>query len=199
MSDIPFGQCGRFKRSLGWRLKQRFYWRRLSRRSFRRAITSTGVGLLVRWGKIKICWVMRCCIYEQGTRLARLYSLQCPPLNARLGLFGKALIAACEKKPLKGQRSCLRLEVKWCKPECHRVNITPWVYREFGPLDAYYEDQNWRHSYAKTPSSWGERANHATFAGLAQGMRHLTCGPASLQMVLSALGILSIKADPDAS
>jgi len=37
---------------------------------------------------------------------------------------------------------------------------TPWVTENSAITIAYYEDQTGRHSYAKTPSAWGERANH---------------------------------------
>jgi ribosomal protein S18 acetylase RimI-like enzyme len=162
---------------------QAFTGDRLSRRSFRRAITSGGSVLLVAVSEQGLLGYALLHL-RQGTRLARLYSLAVSPAARGLGV-GKVLIEAGEKKAIKRGKALLRLEVS-------DVNLAAIAlyhkmgYRDFGHYDAYYEDQTDAIRMQKTLRHHGVEQSSHPVPWLAQGTP-FTCGPASLQMVLSAL------------
>ncbi|MBD5772201.1 GNAT family N-acetyltransferase/peptidase C39 family protein [Marinomonas colpomeniae] len=157
---------------------------RLSRRSFRRAISSAGSSLLVAAGEGKSLLGYALLHLRQGTRLARLYSLAVSPQARGLGI-GKALIQACEQKAIKKGKNLLRLEVS----DVNKNAIALYQvmgYREFGHYDAYYEDQTDAIRMQKPLRHVSSEQTARPLPWLAQGTP-FTCGPASLQMVLSAL------------
>ncbi|ETX11892.1 GNAT family acetyltransferase [Marinomonas ushuaiensis DSM 15871] len=157
---------------------------RLSRRSFRRAISSAGSSLLVAAGEGQSLLGYALLHLRQGTRLARLYSLAVSPQARGLGI-GKALIQACEQKAIKKGKNLLRLEVS----DVNKNAITLYRtmgYREFGHYDAYYEDQTDAIRMQKPLRHVSSEQTARPLPWLAQGTP-FTCGPASLQMVLSAL------------
>jgi ribosomal protein S18 acetylase RimI-like enzyme len=157
---------------------------RLSRRSFRRAITSTGSALLVAMGEDQNLLGYALLHLRQGTRLARLYSLAVSPQARGLGI-GKALIQACEQKAIKKGKILLRLEVSDVNQNAIALYQTM-GYREFGHYDAYYEDQTDAIRMQKRLRHGASEQTTRPLPWLAQGTP-FTCGPASLQMVLSAL------------
>jgi ribosomal protein S18 acetylase RimI-like enzyme len=171
---------------------QAFTGDRLSRRSFRRAITSTGSALLVAVGEQGLLGYALLHL-RQGTRLARLYSLAVSPSARGLGV-GKALLVACEKKAIKQGKALLRLEVS-------DVNLGAIAlyrkmgYQEFGHYDDYYEDHTDAIRMHKILRHQGDEQTSRSVPWLAQGTP-FTCGPASLQMVLSALS-KEYQATPD--
>jgi ribosomal protein S18 acetylase RimI-like enzyme len=156
---------------------------RLSRRSFRRAITSLGSVLLVAVGTEGLLGYALLHL-RQGTHLARLYSLAVAPEARGLGV-AKTLIQACEKQAIKKGKNLLRLEVS-------DVNLNALSlyrkmgYQEFGHYDAYYEDQTDAIRMQKVLRYSADEQISRPLSWLAQGTP-FTCGPASLQMVLSAL------------
>ena len=157
---------------------------RLNRRSFRRAISSTGSSLLVAVGNEQNLLGYALLHLRQGTRLARLYSLAVSPKARGLGI-GKQLIQACEHKAIKKGKNLLRLEVS----DVNKSAIALYQamgYREFGHYDAYYEDQTDAIRMQKPLRYLSSEQTSRPLPWLAQGTP-FTCGPASLQMVLSAL------------
>ncbi|MEP0071928.1 MAG: peptidase C39 family protein [Marinomonas sp.] len=156
---------------------------RLSRRSFRRAMTSSGSALLVAVNEGGLLGYALLHL-RQGTHLARLYSLAVAPEARGLGV-AKALIQACEKQAIKKGKNLLRLEVS-------DVNLSALSlyrkmgYQEFGHYDAYYEDQTDAIRMQKVLRYSADEQISRPLSWLAQGTP-FTCGPASLQMVLSAL------------
>lgn len=157
---------------------------RLNRRSFRRAMSSSGSCLLVAVGKQQDLLGYALLHLRQGTRLARLYSLAVSPLARGLGV-GKALMQACEKKALKDGKNLLRLEVSDANKQAIAL-YHAMGYREFGHYDAYYEDQTDAIRMHKPLRYLSVEQTSRPVPWLAQGTP-FTCGPASLQMVLSAL------------
>lgn len=157
---------------------------RLSRRSFRRAISSAGSSLLVAAGEGQSLLGYALLHLRQGTRLARLYSLAVSPQARGLGI-GKALIQACEQKAIKKGKNLLRLEVSDVNKNAIALYRTM-GYREFGHYDAYYEDQTDAIRMQKPLRHVSSEQTARPLPWLAQGTP-FTCGPASLQMVLSAL------------
>lgn len=157
---------------------------RLSRRSFRHAITSSGSALFVAKRDESELLGYALLHLRQGTRLARLYSLAVSSDARGLGI-GKLLIQACEKKALKKGKMLLRLEVS----DVNHTAIALYQkmgYKEFGHYDAYYEDQTDAIRMQKRLRHAGDEQTTRAMPWLAQGTP-FTCGPASLQMVLSAL------------
>ncbi|MBJ7556826.1 GNAT family N-acetyltransferase/peptidase C39 family protein [Marinomonas spartinae] len=165
---------------------------RLSRRSFRRAITGVGSALLVAVSD-KTLLGYALLHLRQGTHLARLYSLAVSPEARGLGV-GKLLIQACEKKAVKKGKLLLRLEVSDVNHNAIGL-YQKMGYREFGHYDAYYEDQTDAIRMQKRLRHAGDEQTTRAIPWLAQGTP-FTCGPASLQMVLSALHP-SYQATPD--
>ncbi|MBR7889239.1 peptidase C39 family protein [Marinomonas sp. A79] len=156
---------------------------RLSRRSFRRAINSAGSALFVaKRGDELLGYALL--HLRQGTRLARLYSLAVSPSARGLGI-GKLLIQACEKKALKQGKMLLRLEVSDVNHSAIGL-YQKLGYKEFGHYDAYYEDQTDAIRMQKRLRHAGGEQTTRPMPWLAQGTP-FTCGPASLQMVLSAM------------
>ena len=165
---------------------------RLSRRSFRRAITSTGSALLVAVGEQGLLGYALLHL-RQGTRLARLYSLAVSPDSRGLGV-GRVLMEACEKKAVTQGKALLRLEVSDVNLGAialyHKMG-----YQDFGHYNAYYEDQTDAIRMQKTLRHYSTEQTSHPIPWLAQGTP-FTCGPASLQMVLSALQT-AYQATPD--
>jgi len=157
---------------------------RLNRRSFRRAISSAGSSLLVAVGEGQSLLGYALLHLRQGTRLARLYSLAVSPQSRGLGI-GKVLIQACEQKAIKKAKNLLRLEVSDVNKNAIALYQTM-GYREFGHYDAYYEDQTDAIRMQKPLRHVSSEQTSRPLPWLAQGTP-FTCGPASLQMVLSAL------------
>ena len=156
---------------------------RLSRRSFRHAITSSGSALFVAMQEGELLGYALLHL-RQGTRLARLYSLAVSPEARGLGI-GKLLIQACEKKAIKQGKMLLRLEVSDVNHNAIAL-YQKMGYKEFGHYDAYYEDQTDAIRMQKRLRHAGDEQNTRAIPWLAQGTP-FTCGPASLQMVLSSM------------
>lgn len=157
---------------------------RLSRRSFRHAITSSGSALFVATREESDLLGYALLHLRQGTRLARLYSLAVSPEARGLGI-GKLLIQACEKKALKKGKMLLRLEVSDVNHNAIAL-YQKMGYKEFGHYDAYYEDQTDAIRMQKRLRHAGDEQTTRAIPWLAQGTP-FTCGPASLQMVLSSM------------
>ncbi|WP_417561177.1 GNAT family N-acetyltransferase/peptidase C39 family protein [Marinomonas sp.] len=156
---------------------------RLSRRSFRHAITSSGSALFVAMQEGGLLGYALLHL-RQGTHLARLYSLAVAPEARGLGI-GKLLIQACEKKALKKGKMLLRLEVSDVNHNAIAL-YQKMGYKEFGHYDAYYEDQTDAIRMQKRLRHAGDEQTTRAIPWLAQGTP-FTCGPASLQMVLSSM------------
>lgn len=166
---------------------------RLSRRSFRHAITSSGSALFVaKQGEGDLLGYALLHL-RQGTRLARLYSLAVAPQARGLGI-GKLLMQACEKKALKKGKLLLRLEVSDVNQNAIAL-YQKMGYKEFGHYDAYYEDQTDAIRMQKRLRHEGDLPTTRAIPWLAQGTP-FTCGPASLQMVLSSMNP-DYQATPD--
>ncbi|PYF83181.1 ribosomal protein S18 acetylase RimI-like enzyme [Marinomonas alcarazii] len=157
---------------------------RLSRRSFRHAITSSGSALFVAKQEEGELLGYALLHLRQGTHLARLYSLAVSPEARGLGI-GKLLIEACEKKALKKGKMLLRLEVSDVNHNAIAL-YQKMGYKEFGHYDAYYEDQTDAIRMQKRLRHAGDEQTTRAIPWLAQGTP-FTCGPASLQMVLSSM------------
>lgn len=157
---------------------------RLSRRSFRHAITSSGSALFVAMKEDGELLGYALLHLRQGTHLARLYSLAVSPEARGLGI-GKLLIQACEKKALKKGKMLLRLEVSDVNHNAIAL-YQKMGYKEFGHYDAYYEDQTDAIRMQKRLRHAGDEQTTRAIPWLAQGTP-FTCGPASLQMVLSSM------------
>ena len=157
---------------------------RLSRRSFRHAITSSGSALFVAMKEDGELLGYALLHLRQGTHLARLYSLAVSPEARGLGI-GKLLIQACEKKALKKGKMLLRLEVSDLNHNAIAL-YQKMGYKEFGHYDAYYEDQTDAIRMQKRLRHAGDEQTTRAIPWLAQGTP-FTCGPASLQMVLSSM------------
>ena len=156
---------------------------RLSRRSFRHAINSSGSALFVAMQEGGLLGYALLHL-RQGTHLARLYSLAVAPEARGLGI-GKLLIQACEKKALKKGKMLLRLEVSDVNHNAIAL-YQKMGYKEFGHYDAYYEDQTDAIRMQKRLRHAGDEQTTRAIPWLAQGTP-FTCGPASLQMVLSSM------------
>ncbi|NVK74057.1 MAG: peptidase C39 family protein [Oceanospirillaceae bacterium] len=157
---------------------------RLSRRSFRNAITSNGSALFIAKGESGDLLGYALLHLRQGTHLARLYSLAVSPNARGLGI-AKLLVQACEKKALKKGKMLLRLEVSDVNHNAIAL-YQKMGYKEFGHYDAYYEDQTDAIRMQKRLRYAGGEQNTRAIPWLAQGTP-FTCGPASLQMVLSSM------------
>ena len=157
---------------------------RLSRRSFRHAITSSGSALFVAMKEDGELLGYALLHLRQGTHLARLYSLAVSPEARGLGI-GKLLIQACEKKAVKKGKMLLRLEVSDVNHNAIAL-YQKMGYKEFGHYDAYYEDQTDAIRMQKRLRHAGDEQTTRAIPWLAQGTP-FTCGPASLQMVLSSM------------
>ena len=157
---------------------------RLSRRSFRHAITSSGSALFVATREEGDLLGYALLHLRQRTRLARLYSLAVSPEARGFGI-GKLLIQACEKKAVKKGKMLLRLEVSDVNHNAIAL-YQKMGYKEFGHYDAYYEDQTDAIRMQKRLRHAGDEQTTRAIPWLAQGTP-FTCGPASLQMVLSSM------------
>lgn len=155
---------------------------RLSRRSFRHAIKSQGAALLVAVADGVLGYALL--HLRQGTRLARLYSLAVSPEARGLGV-AKTLLLAIEKQAMKQGKSLLRLEVSEKNSQAIQL-YSKLGYREFGHYQAYYEDATDALRMQKVLRPGQEVPSSRRVPWLAQGTP-FTCGPASLQMVLSTL------------
>ncbi|MFM2484304.1 GNAT family N-acetyltransferase/peptidase C39 family protein [Celerinatantimonas yamalensis] len=159
-----------------------FNYDRLSRRSFRRAIMSDGSVLLIAVGAQGLLGYALLHL-RQGTRLARLYSLAVASFARGFGI-GIRLLKACEQKAINTGKTLLRLEVS----ALNQVAITLYQkmdYREFGYYHAYYEDQSDAIRMQKPLRHMSVEQSSHPLPWLAQ-RTPFTCGPVSLQMVLSA-------------
>ena len=146
---------------------------RLSRRSFRHAITSSGSALFVAMKEDGELLGYALLHLRQGTHLARLYSLAVSPEARGLGI-GKLLIRACEKKALKKGKMLLRLEVSDVNHNAIAL-YQKMGYKEFGHYDAYYEDQTDAIRMQKRLRHAGDEQTTRAIPWLAQGTP-FTCG-----------------------
>ncbi|WP_240009534.1 GNAT family N-acetyltransferase/peptidase C39 family protein [Marinomonas algicola] len=179
---------------------------RISRRSFRHALNSTNStilvavyqdegddhkeGALVRADKIVGYALLH---LHQGTRLARLYSIAVSEAVRGKGV-AKMLLESCENEALSKNKIMLRLEVNEHNLPAIRL-YEKLGYRKFGHYDAYYEDLSNALRMQKRIRHLSQERVSVALPWIQQGTP-FTCGPASLQMGLTAL-IPSYKADPD--
>lgn len=119
---------------------------RLDRRSFRRALHSPTIEVLVieRDGIAGYAMVHR----RGGGKLARLTSLAVRPDSARSGL-GRRLLAATEEAVRHLGCERLRLEVRADNPRARRLYEAA-GYRRFDIAEDYYEDGETAWRYEKT-------------------------------------------------
>jgi ribosomal protein S18 acetylase RimI-like enzyme len=114
-----------------------FAFDQLSRQSLRRLVASATARVIVAAidGRVAGAAVV---LFRPRSAVARLYSIAVAPQLSGRGV-GSALLAAAETAAMVGRCRCLRLEV-------HETNAAAIAryrksgYRQFGRLDAYYED-----------------------------------------------------------
>lgn len=151
---------------------------RISRRSFRRFLESSGASFVIaeRAGKI-IGYALL--LFRSGTALARLYSFALREEMRGFG-YGRALLAAAEADAFARDRIVLRLEVREDNATARGL-YTKAGYRVHGRVADYYEDgtaalrmEKLLHDEGAAPSAVPYHAQTSEF----------TCGPACLMMAL---------------
>lgn len=163
--------------------KRTFDTDRLSRRSFRRWISSEHRAFKVAVvdgvlaGYILI-------ILHRGTRLARLYSIAVDSNLRGCGL-GRKLIEAGEKAARKAGRIDMRLEVR--KDNAAAITLYEQLgYHRFGEYEDYYEDHQDAFRYQKRILQFDASHWQRPVPWYRQNTE-FTCGPASLLMAMQAL------------
>jgi [ribosomal protein S18]-alanine N-acetyltransferase len=119
---------------------------RLDRRSFRRALRSPTIDVLVIESDAIAGYAM---VHRRGgAKVVRLTSLAVRPDSARCGL-GRRLLAAMEERALRLGCERLRLEVRADNPRARRLYEAA-GYRRFDIAEDYYEDGEtaWRYEKA---------------------------------------------------
>ncbi len=156
---------------------------RLSRRSFRRAITSEYNRLIVAVsGDDLLGYVL--VFLHRGTSLARMYSIAVAAHAQGRGV-GRTLVSAAEDAARNAERIHLRLEVR--KDNAAAISLYESMgYKRFGEYQNYYADHQSALRYQKRihyfdaqfwqrPIPWYQQTSD------------FTCGPASLLMAMQAL------------
>ncbi len=123
-------------------------------------------------------------LLQQGTRLARLYSIAISAQARGLGM-GKKLLQALEKATVEKERLYMRLEV--AQDNLAAITLYEHMgYRQFGYLSDYYEDH-------KDALRMQKCIRHPSDAVIEkhipwyQQTTEFTCGPASLMMAMASL------------
>ncbi|WP_207951738.1 GNAT family N-acetyltransferase/peptidase C39 family protein [Pseudomaricurvus alcaniphilus] len=155
---------------------------KLSRRSFRHWLTNAKCNFLVaeRDGQLLGYGLV---LLQQGTRLARLYSLAVDPAARGLGL-GERMLLQLEELAVESKRLFMRLEVE----EGNRRAIDLYEklgYKQFGEIPDYYEN----HSRALRMQKCIRRINAAQISHPClwyQQTTDFTCGPAALLMSIAS-------------
>lgn len=179
---------------------------RISRRSFRHALNSKNSAILVAvfqgegsdQGDENIISSESIVGYallhlHQGTRLARLYSIAVVE-EVRGNGVAQMLLESSETEALSKNKIMLRLEVNEHNQPAIKL-YEKLGYRKFGQYDAYYEDLSNALRMQKRIRHLSQKRVSVALPWIQQGTP-FTCGPASLQMGLTAL-IPSYKANPD--
>lgn len=168
-------------------LEQRcFSGDRLSRRSFRRWLTTPQDIFLLAWKEQQLAgYILILC--HRGTRLARIYSLAVDPAFRGLGIAGW-LMQLGEQRARDSGRLYMRLEVSSENKSAIRL-YESLGYKQFGLYHDYYEDHSDALRYQKRIRVFHEDTQHSAIPWMCQNTR-FTCGPASLMMALTSL-------DPD--
>jgi ribosomal protein S18 acetylase RimI-like enzyme len=120
---------------------------RIERRSFRRAVRSPTITLLIAWTAgeaVGYAMILR----RRGSATACLGSIAVAPAAAGMGL-GKRLLAACEAEAAAQGAARLRLAVRADNAVAQHLYETM-GYRRIGHVDDYYEDgaAAWRYEKA---------------------------------------------------
>jgi ribosomal protein S18 acetylase RimI-like enzyme/predicted double-glycine peptidase len=163
--------------------EQSFATDRLSRRSFRRFLSSDADHLLVAEdsGGLRGYVLL---LKRRGTRLARLYSI-CVDAAARGRGIAERLILAGEDAVRRAGCAYVRLEVRRDNPGAIRL-YRRLGYRLFDTLDDYYEDGEQALRFEKRIRFYaGPRAD--LFVPYYNQTTPFTCGPACLMMAMKAL------------
>jgi ribosomal protein S18 acetylase RimI-like enzyme len=197
MTALPEARSARPRAAPGWSIRPAvvedldallelenrcFDYDRLSRRSFRRFLTTDTASCLVaeQAGRV-IGYAL--VLFHGRTALARLYSMAVAPERRGHGL-GRALLRAAEAAALDGGAAVMRLEVS--PDNAAAVALYRSVgYVDFGIYYAYYEDDSdaLRMEHALVPRvqpiSWRVPHYRQTL--------EFTCGAAALMMAMKAL------------
>lgn len=151
---------------------------RISRRSFRRFLESSGASFVIAESKGRIIGYALL-LFRSGTALARLYSFALRREVRGRG-WGRALLAAAEADAFARDRIVLRLEVREDNATARGLYAKA-GYRVHGRVADYYEDgtaalrmEKLLHDEAAPPSAVAYYAQTTEF----------TCGPACLMMAL---------------
>lgn len=151
---------------------------RISRRSFRRFLESSGASFVIAERGSRIIGYALL-LFRSGTALARLYSFALREEVRGQG-YGRALLAAAEADAFARDRIVLRLEVREDNTTARGLYKKA-GYRVHGRVAEYYEDgsaalrmEKLLHDEAAPPSTVPYHAQTTEF----------TCGPACLMMAL---------------
>ncbi|MDX1803634.1 MAG: peptidase C39 family protein [Alcanivorax sp.] len=160
-----------------------FRFDRLSRRSFRHWLRAHHCGLLVAECDDNLAGYVLV-LLQQGTRLARLYSIAVDPAY-RGQQLGEALIKAGEDYAHQQRRLYLRLEVR--RDNQRAIALYQRLgYRYFADSPDYYEDHEDALRFQKRLYYQPRNAEQLHLPWVQQ-QTPFTCGPACLQMALAAL------------
>ncbi|EKF75236.1 acetyltransferase [Alcanivorax hongdengensis A-11-3] len=166
-------------------LEQRcFQSDRLSRRSFRHWIRAQHSGLIVAEEDGQLLGYALV-LLQQGTRLARLYSIAVDP-DGRGRQLGRALMQAAEDYAHSQRRLYLRLEVRRDNERAIRL-YQQLGYQHFDEMPDYYEDHEDALRFQKRLHYLPQNAEQLQVPWVQQSTP-FTCGPACLQMAMAALG-----------
>jgi len=154
---------------------------RLSRRSFRRFISSRSAVLLVASedGAVRGYGLV---LLRRGTALARLYSIAVDPKVQGRGI-ATALIGACEEAASKRGAMVVRLEVQVHNARALKL-YEKLGYRVFGRYEAYYDDGSDALRLEKIIKR-GLPAHAHQIPHYPQ-TTEFTCGPAAMMMAMAA-------------
>ncbi|MET1257402.1 GNAT family N-acetyltransferase/peptidase C39 family protein [Aliikangiella maris] len=157
---------------------------RLSRRSFKHHIQSANSNLLVIRDDSKQCIAYGLVLYNQGTRLSRLYSLAVSRRYQGQGL-GLILLTQLEESAAANERHYMRLEVAKNNHKAialYQAN----GYRVFGEYEDYYDDHDDALRMQKRiRAPRGPQVQRLT--PWYRQSTEFTCGPAALQMAMASL------------
>jgi ribosomal protein S18 acetylase RimI-like enzyme len=157
---------------------------RLSRRSFRRFLSSAADHLLVADAGEQGLGGYVLLLKHRGTRLARLYSICVDPAQRGRGL-AEHLILAGEDAVRQAGCAYVRLEVRRDNPGAIHL-YRKLGYRLFDTYDDYYEDGEQALRFEKRIRFYaGPRAD--LFVPYYSQTTPFTCGPACLMMAMKAL------------
>lgn len=163
--------------------KSCFLTDRLSRRSFRRAVTAEYNRLIVAVSGDDLLGYALVFLHR-GTSLARLYSIAVADHAQGRGV-GRALVSAAEDAARNADRIHLRLEVRKDNTAAIRL-YESMGYKGFGEYQNYYADHQSALRYQKRIHYFDARFWQRPIPWYQQ-TSDFTCGPAALLMAMQAL------------